>query len=83
MGLPKPLLVVAVPLFVTSVLGPSLPLECASGTPQTSGPASRWNWYSILEVAATLLSGLVRSSRLLFWHYRLQESYVAFESSFF
>ena len=82
MRLPKALLVLAVTLFVASVLG----------TLGALGVFFYYNtqlfWYSfesgpILTVAAVLLSGFVVSSGLLFVHYRNQESYMTFESIFF
>jgi|SRR5215208_292553 len=81
MGLPKALLVVAVTLFVASVLG----------TLAALGVFFWYNigfWYvfearAVLKIAAALLSGFVVSSRLLLVHYRRQESYMTFEVLFF
>jgi hypothetical protein len=81
MGLPKALLVLALTLFVASVLG-------------TLGALGVFFWYdvgfwyafevgAVLKIAAVLLSGFVVSSGLLFIHYRSQESYMTFESIFF
>ncbi len=81
MGLPKALLVVAVMLFVASVLG-------------TLGALGVFFYYDvgfwyffevgpILKVAAVLLGGLCVSSGLLFIHFRSQESYLTLESIFF
>jgi hypothetical protein len=82
MGLPKALLVVAVTLFVASVLG-------------TLAALGVFFWYDtdfwdffvepgpILKVAAVILSGLTLSSGLLFVHCRSQESYLTFEAIFF
>jgi hypothetical protein len=81
MGLPKALLVLAVTLFVASVLG-------------TLGALGVFFWYDvgfwyvfepgpILKVAAAILGGLTVSSGLLFIHFRSQESYLTFESIFF
>jgi hypothetical protein len=81
MGLPKALLVLALTLFVASVLG-------------TLGALGVFFWYdvgfwyafevgTVLKIAAVLLSGFVVSSGLLFIHYRRQESYMTFESIFF
>jgi hypothetical protein len=81
MGLPKPLLVMAVTLFVASVLG---------------ALAALWVffrfdtkfWYHfepgpVLKVAAVILGGFSVSSGLLFVHFRSQESYLTFEAIFF
>ncbi len=81
MGLPKALLIVAVTLFVTSVLG-------------TLGALGVFFWYDvgfwyyfepepILRTAAVILFGLSVSSGLLLVHYRSQESYLTFEAIFF
>jgi hypothetical protein len=81
MGLPKALLVLALTLFVASVLG-------------TLGALGVYFWYdvgfwyafevgAVLKIAAVLLSGFVVSSGLLFIHYRRQESYMTFETLFF
>jgi hypothetical protein len=81
MGLPKVLLVLAVTLFVASVLG-------------TVGALGVFFWYDtqfwyffepgpILKVAALILGGLSLSSGLLFVHFRSQESYLTFEAIFF
>jgi hypothetical protein len=81
MGLPKVVLVLAVTLFVASVLGSLAAL----------GVFFYYDvgfWYvfevgPVLKIAAVLLSGFVVSSGLLFVHYRSQESYMTFESIFF
>jgi hypothetical protein len=81
MGLPKILLVLAVTLFVASVLG----------TLAALGVFFRYDtqfWYyfepgPILTVAALILSGLSLSSGLLFVHFKSQESYLTFEAIFF
>jgi hypothetical protein len=81
MGLPKALLVLAVVLFVASVLS-------------TLGALGVFFWYDvafwynfepgpILKVAALILGGLCVSSGLLFVHFRSQESYLTFEAIFF
>ena|SRR5215204_2159194 len=81
MGLPKALLVVAVTLFVASVLG-------------TLAALGVFFWYdvgfwyvfeagAVLKIAAAVLSGFVVSSGLLLVHYRRQESYMTFEVLFF
>jgi hypothetical protein len=81
MGLPKPLLVVAITLFVASVLGTLVALGVFF-----------WYdvgfWYAfevgaVLRVAAAILGGLSVSSGLLFAHFRSQESYLTFEAIFF
>jgi hypothetical protein len=81
MRLPKALLVLAVTLFVASVLG-------TLGALGVFFYYDTQFWYSfesgpILTVAAVLLSGFVVSSGLIFVHYRNQESYMTFESIFF
>jgi hypothetical protein len=81
MGLPKALLVLAVTLFVASVLG----------TLAALGVFFYYDtqfWYSfepgpILTVAVLILSGLSLSSGLLFVHFKSQESYLTFEAIFF
>jgi hypothetical protein len=81
MGLPKALLVLAVMLFVASLLG-------------TLGALGVFFYYDVgfwyvfevggvLTIAAVLLSGFVVSSGLLFVHFRSQESYLTFEAIFF
>jgi hypothetical protein len=81
MGLPKALFVLAVTLFVASVLG-------------TFAALGVFFWYDvgfwyvfepgpILKVAAVILSGLTASSGLLFVHFRSQESYLTLEAIFF
>jgi hypothetical protein len=81
MGLPKPLLVVAMTLFVASVLGTLVALGVFF-----------WYdvgfWYAfevgaVLRVAAAILGGLSVSTGLLFVHFRSQESYLTFEAIFF
>ena len=79
--MPKALLVVAVTLFVASVLG-------------TLAALGVFFWYdvgfwyvfeagAVLKIAAAVLSGFVVSSGLLLVHYRRQESYMTFEVLFF
>src|SRR3712207_5377892 len=81
MVLQKVVLVLAVTLFVTAVLG-------------TLGALGVFFWYDvafwyffepgpILKVAALILGGLCVSSGLLFIHFRSQESYLTLESIFF
>jgi hypothetical protein len=72
---------VAVMLFVASVLGALAALGIFFRY-----DTDFWDYFEVgqvLKVAAALLSGLVVSSGLLFWHYRRQESYMTFESIFF
>ena len=81
MGLPKPLLVAALTLFVASVLGTLVAL----GVFFWYGVGF---WYvfevgAVLKVAAVILGGLSVSSGLLFVHFRSQESYLSFEAIFF
>ena len=81
MGLPKPLLIVAMTLFVASVLGTLVAL----GVFFWYGVGF---WYvfevgAVLKVAAVILGGLSVSSGLLFVHFRSQESYLTFEAIFF
>jgi hypothetical protein len=81
MELPKVLLVLAVALFVASVLG----VLAALGLFFYYDVAF---WYSfdpgpVLKVAAAILGGLCVSSGLLFVHLRSQESYLTLESIFF
>jgi hypothetical protein len=81
MGLPKILLVLAVTLFVASVLG----------TLAALGVFFYYDvgfWYvfepgPILKAAAVILFGLSVSSGLLFIHFKSQESYLTFEAIFF
>jgi hypothetical protein len=81
MGLPRPLFVVAVTLFVVSVLGAlaALGVFFWYGT-------DFWDYFvepgPILKVAV-ILSGLSLSSGLLFVHYMRRESYTSFEAIFF
>ncbi len=80
-GLPRPLFVAAVSLFTLSAVGTLVAL----GTFFWYG-TDFWDYFDVgpvLKVAVTLLSGLVVSGGLLFWHYRRQESYMTFESIFF
>ena len=79
--MPKPLLVVALTLFVASVLGTLVAL----GVFFWYGVGF---WYvfevgAVLKVAAVILGGLSVSSGLLFVHFRSQESYLTFEAIFF
>jgi hypothetical protein len=81
MGLPKPLLVLAVTLFVASVLGALAALWVFFGY-----DTQFWYYFepgAILKVAAVILGGLSVSSGLLFVHFRSQESYLTFEAIFF
>ncbi len=81
MGLPKALLVLALTLFVVSVLGTLDPLGVFFWY-----DVSFWYFFevgAVLKIAAALLGGFVVSSGLLFVHYRRQESYMTFESIFF
>jgi uncharacterized membrane protein YbhN (UPF0104 family) len=81
MGLPKVVLVLAVTLFVTSVLGSLAALGVSYYY-----DVGFWHVFEVgpvLKIAAVLLSGFVVSSGLLFVHYRSQESYMTFESIFF
>jgi hypothetical protein len=79
--LPKVVFLLAMALFVLSV----------AGTPIALGvffwyDTDLWDYFSVgpvLQVAPALLGGFVVSSGLLFWHYRRQESYMTFESTFF
>ena len=78
--MPKPLLVVALTLFVASVLGTLVAL----GVFFWYGVGF---WYvfevgAVLKVAAVILGGLSVSSGLLFVHFRSQESYLTFEAIF-
>jgi hypothetical protein len=80
MGLPIALLVVAVTLFVASVVA------LAGLWVFFSYDTEFWYYFEpgpILKVAAVILSGLSLSSGLLFVHYRSQESYMTFEVIFF
>ena len=75
------LLVLAVTLFVASVLG----TLGALGVFFHYG-VSFWYFFEpgpILKVAALILGGLSVSSGLLFVHFRSQESYLTVESIFF
>ena len=79
--MPKPLLVMAVTLFVASVLGTLVAL----GVFFWYGVGF---WYvfevgAVLKMAAVILGGLSVSSGLLFVHFRSQESYLTFEAIFF
>ena len=81
MGLPKPLLVVAVTLFVASVLG-----ALAALVVFFRYDTEFWYYFEvgpILKVAALILGGFSVSSGLLFVHFRSQESYLTLESIFF
>jgi hypothetical protein len=81
MGLPKALLVVAVTLFVASVVGALAGLWVFFRY-----DIQFWYYFEpgpILKVAALILGGLSLSSGLLFVHYRSQESYITFEVIFF
>jgi hypothetical protein len=80
MGFPKAPLVVAVTLFVASVVG----------TLAALGVFFYYDvrfWYffevgAVLKIAAALLSGFVVSSGLLFVHFRRQQEYMTFEALF-
>ena len=81
MGLPKAVLVLAVTLFVASVLA-------TLGALWVFFSYDTLFWYyfepgPILKVAAVILGGLCVSSGLLFVHFRSQESYLTFEGIFF
>jgi hypothetical protein len=81
MGLPKPLLVVAVTLFVASVLGALAALFVFFRY-----DTEFWYYFEagpVLKVAALILGGLSVSSGLLFVHFRSQESYLTFEAILF
>jgi hypothetical protein len=81
MGLPKPLLVVAVTLFVASVLG-----ALAALVVFFRYDTEFWFYFEVgpvLKVAALILGGFSVSSGLLFVHFRSQESYLTFEAFFF
>jgi hypothetical protein len=81
MGLPKALLVVAVTLFVASVVGALAALWVFF-----SYDTQFWYYFEpgpILKVAAVILGGLCVSSGLLFVHFKSQESYLTFEAIFF
>ena len=81
MGLPKPLLVVAVTLFVASVLG-----ALAALVVFFRYDTAFWYYFEVgpvLKVAALILAGLSLSTGLLFVHFRSQESYLTFEAIFF
>ena len=80
-GLPKALVVLAVTLFVASVVGALAALGVFFWYDTLF-----WYYFEtgpILKVAAVILSGLTVSSGLLFVHYRRQESYMTFEALFF
>ena len=81
MGLPKPLLVVAMTLFVASVLGTLVALGVFFR--YDVGFWSVFEVGAVLKVAAVILGGLSVSSGLLFVHFRSQESYLTFEAIFF
>jgi hypothetical protein len=81
MGLPRAHLVVAVTLFVASVVGALAGLWVFF-----SYDTEFWYYFEpgpILKVAAVILGGLSVSSGLLFVHFRSQESYLTFEAIFF
>jgi hypothetical protein len=81
MGLPKPLLIVAVTLFVASVLG-----ALAALVVFFRYDTEFWYYFEVgpvLKVAALILGGFSVSSGLLFVHFRSQESYLTFEAIFF
>ena len=81
MGLPKPLLVVAVTLFVASVWG-----ALAALVVFFRYDTEFWFYFEVgpvLKVAALILGGFAVSSGLLFVHFRSQESYLTFEAFFF
>ena len=79
--LPRPLLLAAAALFALSVLGTLVALGVFFWY-----DTDFWNYFDVgaaLKTAATLLSGFVISSGLLFVHYKRQESYLTFEALFF
>ncbi|MDQ3498009.1 MAG: hypothetical protein M3514_11010 [Actinomycetota bacterium] len=81
MGLPKPLLVAAVTLFVASVLGALAALSVFFRY-----DTEFWYYFEVgpvLKVAALILGGISVSSGLLFVHFRSQESYLTFEAILF
>jgi hypothetical protein len=81
MGLPKVVLVLAVTLFVASVLGTLAALGVFFRY-----DTDFWDFFDVgpvLRVAAVLLSGYVVSSGLLFVHCIRQESYMTLEATFF
>jgi hypothetical protein len=81
MGLPKALLVLAVVLFVASVLSTLAALGVFFWY-----DVAFWYYFEpgpILKVAAVILGGLSVSSGLLFVHFRSQESYLTFEAILF
>jgi hypothetical protein len=81
MGLPKIVLVLAVTLFVASVVGTLAGLWVFFRY-----DTQFWYYFEpgpILRVAALILSGLSLSSGLLFVHFKSQESYLTFEAIFF
>jgi hypothetical protein len=78
---PKVVFLLAMALFVLSVAGTLIALGVFFWY-----DTDFWEYFSVgpvLQVAAALLGGFVVSSGLLFWHYRRQESYMTFESTFF
>jgi hypothetical protein len=81
MGLPKPLFVVAVTLFVASVLG-----ALAALVVFFRYDTEFWYYFEagpVLKLAALILGGFSVSAGLLFIHFRSQESYLTFEAIFF
>ena len=81
MELPKPLLVVAVTLFVASGLG-----ALAALLVFFRYETALWYYFEVgpvLKVAALILGGFSVSSSLLFVHCRSQESHLTFEAIFF
>lgn len=81
MGLPRPLLFAAAALFVSSVVGTLIACGVFFWY-----DTDFWDYFDVepvLKVTAVLLSGLVTSSGLLFFHFNRRESYMTFESLFF
>jgi hypothetical protein len=81
MELPKVLLVLAVTLFVASVLGTFAALVVFFYYDVTF-----WYFFDpgpVLRMAAAILAGLCVSSGVIFVHLRSQESYLTLESIFF
>ena len=79
--MPKPLLVVAVTLFVASVLW-----ALAALVVFFRYDTDFWYYFEagpVLKGAALILGGFSVSSALLFVHFRSQESYLTFEAIFF